>query len=258
MPDEYLQDPVSVIDGIPCFLKEIPPDAYGDSPDLEIYIERYQERIKRRQICEALLLRDLPAGSRVLSAAEGTGEVVVCFARKYPGLRFYAFDIMANRVRIAARLARHVGVDNVSFYLGSVEDVPFADHFFSGVIERGIFHTLPAEVKKKNLAEIERTCRGTVVMNWMIRNATLYIVRQWLRSALLRDPKTWRDAIATYRKVDKRYNTLKKMARLIQSETGHSVRILRSYAGDRELEEDRPGLSAFLEPHGGLVYATDD
>jgi hypothetical protein len=114
------------------------------------------------------------------------------------------------------------------------------------------------EVKRRNLAEIERTCRGTVVMNWMTRNATWYIVRQWLRSLLFRDRTIWEDSIATYRNIPKKYNTLKKLARLIEAETGHSVRLLRSFAGDRELEEVGSGFLAFLEPLGGLVYATDD
>jgi ubiquinone/menaquinone biosynthesis C-methylase UbiE len=258
MTNDFVHEPASTIDGIPCFLDHLPPDKYLDSEDLTIYRDRYEERLRGTQICQGLMLSHLPAGSRVLSVAEGTGEVVLSFAEKYPELRFYGFDLMPNRVRIAVRLARQLGVKNVTFYIGSAEFLPFPDQFFQGVIERGIFHTLPLDVKTANLAEIERTCRGPVVMNWMVRNSTIYIVRQWCRSLILRDPKTWQDAYATYRNIDKRYNTLKKLARLIETETGHSVRILRSYAGDRELAEDRPSLFSCFEPHGGLAYATDD
>jgi ubiquinone/menaquinone biosynthesis C-methylase UbiE len=260
MNTDFAREPESWIEGIPCFLESVPPDRYGgkDLLDPEIYFQRYQQRSGRRQIYQSLLLDDLPAGARVLSAAEGTGEVVVALAEKYPELQFYAFDITTNRVVLAIQLARRVGVENVSFYIGSVADLPFRNGFFSGVIERGIFHTLPVEVKKQNLAEIERTCRGTVILDWMTRNAMLYILRQWCRSVYFRDRQTWLDSVATYRNIDKRYGTMSKLARLIESETGHSVRTLRSFIGDRELEEERPSPFAFLESVGGLVYATTD
>jgi ubiquinone/menaquinone biosynthesis C-methylase UbiE len=190
MTNEFLHEPASMIDGIPCFVDRLPADKYRDSEDLTIYRDRYEERLRRRQICQSLMLSELPSGSRVLSVAEGTGEVVLSFAKKYPQLQFYGFDLMPNRVRIAVRLARHIGVENVNFYIGSAKYLPFPDRFFRGVIERGIFHTLPLDVKTANLAEIERTCRGPVVMNWMVRNSTIYIVRQLCRSLILRDPKT--------------------------------------------------------------------
>ena len=72
------------------------------------------------------------------------------------------------------------------------------------------------------------------------------------------DALCWRDSIATYVNIDKRYNTLGKLVRLVESETGHTVRTLRTFVGDRELEDDRPSRLAFLEPVGGLVYATDE
>ena len=178
MSEKFLHEPYSWIEGIPCFLESIPPDRYDDSPDLQVYLKRYQQRSRRRQIYESLLLERLPEGASVLSAAEGTGEVVVSLAEKYRHIRFYGFDLTANRVRIATHLASYVGVNNVTFYVGSVEYLPFEDGFFSGVIERGIFHTLPLEVKRKNLAEIERTCRGTVVMDWLTRDARCCLLRQ--------------------------------------------------------------------------------
>jgi ubiquinone/menaquinone biosynthesis C-methylase UbiE len=257
MPNEYLRTPDTHFQGIPCFVEGIPPDKYHDATRLDIYLERYEQRRKRSYVCDELLLSQLADGSRVLSVAEGTGEIMLAFATRYPHLQFYGFDLTANRVAIAVELARHLGIENVTFYIGSVEELPFPDGFFSGVIERGIFHTLPVELKKKNLAEIERTCRGTVVMNWMVRNARWYLFRQWCRTIYFRDRQIWRDSIATYPNIDRRYNTLKKLARLVETETGHRPRILRSFSGDQELERDTPSPFAFAEPLGGLVYATD-
>ncbi len=257
MPNEFLRAPNTHFQGIPCFLDGIAQDKYGDPTSLDLYLDRYQERMQKYTVCDDLFLSHLPDGSRVLSVAEGTGEIVLAFASRYPHLQFYAFDLTANRVVIATELARHLGIQNVTFYIGSVEELPFSEDFFSGVIERGIFHTLPVELKKKNLAEIERTCRGTVVMNWMIRDARWYLLRQGCRTVYFRDRQIWRDSIATYPNIDRKYNTLRKLARLIQTETGHRPRILRSFAGHQELEKDSPSHFAFLEPLGGLVYATE-
>ena len=257
MTDDFVRAPNSEFQGTPCFLDGLPPDKYRDATDLDIYVQRYVARKGRRFVCDDLLLTHLEPGSRVLSVAEGTGEIALAFATRYPDLHFYGFDLTANRVAIAVQLARHLGIENVTFYIGSVEELPFADDFFQGIIERGIFHTLPMELKKRNLAEIERTCRGTVVMNWMVRNSHWYLFRQWCRTVYFRDRQIWRDSIATYPNINPKYNTLRKLAKLIEEETGHRPRIFRSFRGDEELETDSPRFFDFLEPLGGLAYATD-
>jgi hypothetical protein len=249
------EKPLQMYQGIPSYLEQLPPSIYSDPAELQVYVKRYEYHRSRTSICEHLLLKNMPAGSNVLSVGEGSGECVAALATKFPKINFFAFDYTPDRVVIAQRLADTLKLGNLAFYIGSVEYMPFPKGFFAGIIERGVFHILPRELKLANIEQIEKVCHGRVVMNWMA-NANLYIATRWCQSKWLRDQKIWDYAIVTYRMIDTECNTLKKCARLCERQTGHKVDILYNYDGDNELSAPLTGFRTLSQYLGGLTYDT--
>jgi len=257
VPVFFARTPDCLHQGVPCFIPHPARGIYDDPPALSIYQQRYGLRLREETYCERVI-RNLPAAdASILSAGEGTGEFVLALATKYPRAHFYAFDYTAERVAIAQRLASHLRVTNVTFFVGSVADIPFPDSSFDAVIERGVFHILPKDVQVANLLEIERVCRGPVVMNWMA-NAYPYIARRACQALLLRKPQVWRDAIATYRSIEVDCRSLRRIAAFIQTVTGHHVQLLHTFRGDRELAHAVPLRWPCFQPLGGVTYATTD
>ena len=249
------EKPVQIYRGVPCYLEQLPPNIYSDPPDLQVYVTRYEYHRSRTSISEQLLLKNMPAGSNVLSVGEGSGECVAALAAKFPKINFFAFDYTPDRVLVAQRLAAALKLDNLAFYIGSVEYMPFPTGFFAGIIERGVFHILPRKLKLANIEQIEKVCHGRVVMNWM-SNANLYIAIRWCQSKWRRNKKIWDDAIVTYRMIDTEYNSLKKCARLCERLTGHKVDILYNFDRDSELSVPLTGLRTLSQYLGGLTYDT--
>lgn len=249
------EKPVAIYQGVPCYLEQLPENIYSDPANLQVYVTRYEYHRSRTSIFEQLLLKNIPAGSNVLSVGEGTGEYVASLAVKFPAINFFAFDYLADRVMVAQRLADALKLGNLTFYIGSVEYMPFPKGFFSGIIERGVFHILPRKLKLANIEQIENVCQGQVVMNWMA-NANVYIVTRWFQSKWLRKKKIWDDAIATYRMMEKGCNSLKKYARLCERQTGHKVDILYTFDRDNELSEPLTGFRTLSQYMGGFTYDT--
>jgi ubiquinone/menaquinone biosynthesis C-methylase UbiE len=249
------EKPVQVFQGIPSYLGQLHPSIYSDPPDLEVYVTRYEYHRSRTSIFEKILLNNMPAGSNVLSIGEGSGEYVASLAAKFPKINFFAFDYTPERVVIAKRLADALKLDNLVFYIGSVEYMPFPKGFFSGIIERGVFHILPRELKLANIEQVEKVCHGRVVMNWMA-NANMYILTRWCQSKWLREKKIWEDAVVTYRMIESGCNSLKKYARLCERRTGHKVDILYTFDGDTELSEPLTGFRTLSQYMGGFTYDT--
>lgn len=250
------EKPLHFWKGIPCYLEKPSEDPYGDSEDLQTYLERFRHHLETTSIYENLLLVNAISGANILSIGEGTGEFVASLAVKYPHIAFFAFDYTPERAVIAQRLMDSIGLKNVTVYIGSVKWLPFPEKFFSGVIERGVFHILPKPLKLNNLTEIEKVCCGRVVMSHM-SNAKLYIAKRWLQSKLYKNRKVWKDAIATYRVIEKDCDNLKEMAKLVRQVTGHRVEILYHFKGDQELPSPAKYFS-FKEYLGGITYCTND
>jgi hypothetical protein len=249
------EKPMQMYQGIPCYLEQLPGNIYSDPPDLQAYVTRYESHRSRSSIAEQLLLKNMAAGSNVLSVGEGSGEYVASLAAKFPEIKFFAFDYTPDRVVVAQRLADALKLGNLAFYIGSVEYMPFPKNFFAGIVERGVFHILPRRLKLANIDQIEKVCSGRVVMNWM-PNANLYIVIRWCQSKWLRNKKIWDDAIVTYRMIDTECNSLRKCARLCERQTGHKVDILYNYNRDNELSEPLMGFRTLSQYLGGLTYDT--
>lgn len=247
----FTQPPARFCDEVPCFLEDLPEDIYDDSTDLAEYRRRYEAYLGERTIYDSLLLEDLKPGQRVLSVGEGTGEYILSRAATYPHLRFYAFDLVPNRMRIAAALAESLGLTNIVFYIGSVEFVPFPDGFFSGAIERGVIHVLPRALKESNLRELERVCTGPVILGW-VPNIRLMLLRCWIGSLLLRDWRIWREARFGVEEIEKDSYTVKSIARIVERVTGHRATVLSYYRGGRE--SDRCRSHHVLQHKGGIIY----
>lgn len=249
-----MEEPYQIYQGIPCYLENIPQSPYRDSTNLKLYKNRFHTHIQKTYIYEKMLLPNAKSAANILSVGEGTGEVIASLAAKYPELNFFAFDYAPERVIIAYKLMNYLRLTNVKLYIGSVEWIPFPKNFFSAVIERGVFHILPKEVKLKNLAEIERVCDGQVVMSHMT-NANMYIIVRWLQSKYYNNQKIWDDAIATYRNIDKECNNLTKMAKFVQAKTRHSVKTIYNFKQNREISYSTNHLT-FFQYLGGLTYST--
>ena len=255
MNGPFTEKPSQIYEGVPCYLDRFHGDPYNDPKDLGIYLKRFEWHSTRTSIYDSLLLKKKETLLNLLSVGEGTGEFIASLAAKYPSIQFFAFDLVPGRAVIATRLIKHIGLKNVSFYIGSVERIPFPENFFSGVIERGVFHILPTELKLKHLAEIEKVCHGRVMMSHMC-DARKYVSVRWLQSKLHRNRKIWDDAIVTYRIIDKRLNTLTKMAELVNRVTGHKVEILYHFRGDQELPYSAKCFR-ILQYLGGITYTTE-
>jgi ubiquinone/menaquinone biosynthesis C-methylase UbiE len=256
MNGAFTEKPSQIYEGIPCYSDQLHANPYQDSDDLGIYLKRFEWHSTRTTIYDSLLLRNEEAPRNILSVGEGTGEFIASLAAKWPSIQFFAFDLVPSRAVIATHLMRHIGLKNVNFYIGSVEKIPFPENFFSGVMERSVFHVLPTELKVRHLTEINRVCHGRVVMGHM-SNARKYLSVRWLQSKLHRNRRIWEDALFTYRMIDKKVNTLRKMAELVKRVTGHEVEILYHFRGDRELPYSTKYFR-ILQYLGGITYRTEN
>jgi hypothetical protein len=256
MEDAFTVPPLATVAGIPSFLRESPALSNRDPGDLESYIQRHRRHLGRRTVHDTLQIDGLAAGDAVLSVGEGTGDFVTALAARRPDLRFAAFDADVKRVSIARELAAALGVANVTFYIGGVDFVPFPDGAFRAVIERGVFHVLPRAAKLSNLREIERVCRGRVVMTHMV-NAWRYLRRRTAQTLRYRAWRTFADAFSTFRLVDKDHDTLGKLAAFVGEHTGHTVQVLCNFDGDEELAAPADADPA-TQVMGGITYCTDE
>src|SRR5512132_2016273 len=96
------------------------------------YVHGYSQRELVRLFDQATTLSALlhgdtryPAGSSVLEAGCGVGAQTVILARNSPEARFTSVDLSAESLEQAERRARGAKLENVSFQLADVFDLPF-------------------------------------------------------------------------------------------------------------------------------------
>jgi ubiquinone/menaquinone biosynthesis C-methylase UbiE len=122
------------------------------------YYEKSQYRTGRRtfinsrhdHIVTMLAALAVPETAKVLDAGCGPGNLVPEFARRYH--RVYAMDASPRMVNIARSNA--AGFPNVSYQVGNIEALPFADGTFDVVCSAGVIEYLPN--MEKALAEMCR------------------------------------------------------------------------------------------------------
>ena len=122
----------------------------------------------------------------VLDVACGPGIVACAFARV--ARQVTGIDLTPAMLERATALAAEKGIANVSFQLGDVLPLPFADGAFSIVVSRFAFHHFqePAAV----LAEMRRVCRagGRIVVADLTASPDPEKAAAFHRMEILRDP----------------------------------------------------------------------
>lgn len=122
----------------------------------------------------------------MLDVASGPGIVVCAFAQCVAHAT--GIDLTPSMVEHARRLQEQKGLSNVSWHVGDVRSLPFADGDFSIVTSRYSFHHIerPQEV----LAEMVRVCRegGRIVLVDVVASGTASKADAFNRMERLRDP----------------------------------------------------------------------
>lgn len=97
-------------------------------------------------------------GCRVLEIGCGLGGNLVPMAASLADCQFYGFDLSPVQIDIARRLASDVGVDNVQFEVGDIQQVRSLGSF-DFVIAHGVYSWVPPDVRDSLLAMIHRCLR---------------------------------------------------------------------------------------------------
>ncbi|HYE99233.1 MAG TPA: methyltransferase domain-containing protein [Planctomycetota bacterium] len=97
----------------------------------------------------------------VLDVASGAGDIPRALARRFPELRFVAFDLSEAMLSFAGGLPR---------VRGDVRRLPFADRSVDWVISTHFFHHLTDEQAVAALREFDRVARRGIVVNDLLRN----------------------------------------------------------------------------------------
>jgi ubiquinone/menaquinone biosynthesis C-methylase UbiE len=122
-----------------------------------------------------------PALTPVLDAGCGTGLFTVGLGALCPGQQFEGLDRSAGMVGVGLKQARKRGLANVSFRVGDVERLPYADASFAAVVAAGLLPNLNAP--DAALHEFARVLRpgGRVVVVEFDRAAMTTAVRTFFR-----------------------------------------------------------------------------
>ena len=126
------------------------------------------------------------SGDTVLDVACGPGLVACAFARA--ARQVTGIDLTPAMIARAEALAHEQALTNVSFQLGDVVPLPFADASFSIVISRFAFHHFPDPAAV--LAEMRRVCHagGRIVVADLMASPDPSKAAAFHRMEMLRDP----------------------------------------------------------------------
>ena len=119
----------------------------------EVILEFYRRRTA--EVCAAFLLPHLQPDATVLDMGSGPGTITVGLARQ-AGM-VVGVDTSAEMIESAQRLATESGVDNASFKVGSVYELPFGDASFDVVYAHQLMQHLSDPVRA--LREARRVLR---------------------------------------------------------------------------------------------------
>jgi ubiquinone/menaquinone biosynthesis C-methylase UbiE len=99
---------------------------------------------------------DLPKGARVLDVGCGIGGASRFFAVER-GWKVDGIDLTPEYVEVASRLSKRLGVDGVSYRVGSATKLPFADGTFDGAYMLHVGMNIAD--KKSVFAEVRRVLK---------------------------------------------------------------------------------------------------
>lgn len=155
------------------------------SPIYETIAGGYRRAVIKRNL-ESAVRREFPAGSRLLHAGCGSGQVDVDLQKE---MRLTAIDISQGALSLYARNNRNAeGVCH-----GTIFALPFADASFDGVYNLGVMEHFTDDEIQAILREFHRVLKpgGKIVIFWPHARATSVLVlglcHKFLRAALKSD-----------------------------------------------------------------------
>ncbi|HEX3044023.1 MAG TPA: class I SAM-dependent methyltransferase [Bacillota bacterium] len=104
-------------------------------------------------------LAQVKPGDQVLEVGCGTGTLTLAAKRQAgPAGKVFGIDIIPGMIDLSRRKATQAGLD-VTFQLGSIEDIPFSANQFDVVICSFMIFHMSEMVRNKGIAEIYRVLK---------------------------------------------------------------------------------------------------
>jgi ubiquinone/menaquinone biosynthesis C-methylase UbiE len=104
----------------------------------------------------AFYLPHLRPGLRVLDCGCGPGSITAGIARRvHPG-HLDAIDMDASQIALAQERAREVGLDNVTYQVASVYELPYPDGQFDAIFCRNVMIYFDRDTVRRVKAELAK------------------------------------------------------------------------------------------------------
>ena len=164
-------------------------------PDKQHFIDAYnQEKATAlkwtlgtvsSELLELISKDKIPTGSRILDVGCGVGTEAVFLAIRE--MKVTAIDISEAALEIGRQLANVYDVP-VEFRLADVLSLPFENQSFNVVTDRGCFHCLDGDERKRYALEINRVCisGGIFILRCFSENNDTTL-RTWVRPSRSQD-----------------------------------------------------------------------
>jgi len=118
----------------------------------------------------------------ILEAGCGTGRFCCLLARDFPDSQVIGMDISPNSLKIANRLKEYLHVQNVSFIMGNLFQMPYSDNYFDVVFNEGVIEHFSIDGQPNYVDAVYEMMRVTkrggkvivAVPNWYNFPHTLY------------------------------------------------------------------------------------
>jgi SAM-dependent methyltransferase len=190
-------------------------------------------------VADPLALRPLAAGERVVDLGSGAGfDCFVAARRVGPGGRVVGIDMTPEMLDKASATARKLGLDNVEFRRGIVEDVPVDDGWADVLMSNGVLN-LVAD-KRAAMREIVRVLRPGGALAFADITVGRAVPEQALCSIEL-----WTDCIAGGQSLDA-WQELMRDAGLVDLEVGPAVDTFGGARGEKSARAYDVVAHAFL------------
>ena len=133
---------------------------------MEQMVDSYDSYMRRITLGRENALREMTVnlaqvkpGDSVLEAGCGTGTLTLAAKRQAgPAGKVFGIDIIPGMIDLSRRKAAEAGLD-VTFQLGSIDDIPFTANQFDVVICSFMIFHMSEKVRQKGIAEIFRVLK---------------------------------------------------------------------------------------------------